>query len=114
MTTDRGVRIKGGNNLLKPLLGASAVMALGMSDCADAQNTPPDLFYANPGEIVVTARKRSESIIDVPISITAATGAQLQAQGAQNLEDYAGKVPGLGMFTRGSTSTRGAGATFGI
>lgn len=65
-------------------------------------------------EIVVTARKRSESINDVPLSIAAFTSEQLTAAGAENFEDYALRVPGLSFNTRGPTSSRTEGVTLGI
>src|SRR3546814_3194415 len=52
-----------------------------------AQEAPPVADEAASGEIVVTAQKRSQTLIDVPISITALTGEQLQARGASAIED---------------------------
>lgn len=46
-------------------------------------------------EIVVTAQKRAESINDVPISITAVTGAQLQAAGIVDTASLVKVVPGF-------------------
>lgn len=46
-------------------------------------------------DIVVVARKRSENIQSVPISITAISGDTLRAQGARNVEDIALTVPNL-------------------
>lgn len=55
---------------------------------------------ANPGQIglddiVVTARRRSESIQKVPISITAVSGATLQNQGVSDLKTFSSFVPGV-------------------
>jgi outer membrane receptor protein involved in Fe transport len=46
-------------------------------------------------EIVVTARKSSERIQDVPVSITAISGETLRKQGANELQDVLRNVPGL-------------------
>jgi iron complex outermembrane receptor protein len=46
-------------------------------------------------EIVVTAQRRAENLQDVPIAITVATGAQLQAVGVKTTEDLAIVTPGL-------------------
>jgi iron complex outermembrane receptor protein len=46
-------------------------------------------------EIIVTAGKRSERLIDVPFSITAIRGDTLTRNGEVRLEDYAARVPGL-------------------
>jgi iron complex outermembrane recepter protein len=47
------------------------------------------------GEIIVTAQKRSESIKDVPMSINALTGAQLTAQGINDVGDLQKVVAGF-------------------
>lgn len=46
-------------------------------------------------EIVVTAQKRTQRLLDVPMSITALTGDSLARQGATTLQDIASTVPGL-------------------
>jgi iron complex outermembrane recepter protein len=46
-------------------------------------------------EIVVTAAKRAQSIDSVPISISAISGAQLEAQGIGDIRDLAREVPTL-------------------
>ncbi|MDB6084636.1 MAG: TonB-dependent receptor, partial [Gammaproteobacteria bacterium] len=46
-------------------------------------------------EIVVTARKREETINDVPVSITALSGTALERAGVSNIEGLIGTVPGL-------------------
>jgi len=46
-------------------------------------------------EIVVTARKREETLQEVPIAVTAFSAAALQSIGMRNLEDIALRTPGL-------------------
>ena len=46
-------------------------------------------------EIIVTAQKRTEALIDVPLSITAVDGDVLERQQAANFQDYLKLVPGL-------------------
>jgi outer membrane receptor protein involved in Fe transport len=69
-------------------------------------------------EIVVTATKRDRLLSDVPLTVSAFSGAMLQRMGATHFADYAPRVPGL-MFTdagpqqqkifiRGVTSGSGA------
>lgn len=60
---------------------------------AVASDLAPD--EAHSGEIVVTATKRSESINKVPMSITAATGDQLQALGVTDVAGLSKVVPGF-------------------
>jgi len=52
-------------------------------------------------EIVVTARKRSESLQDVPLSVVAVTGELMQQQGIKGLEDLQYKIPNFAMTEAG-------------
>ncbi len=45
--------------------------------------------------VVVTAQKRNQYLKDVPASVTALGGKQLEASGVSNLRDYAVMIPGL-------------------
>ena len=46
-------------------------------------------------EVVVTARKSTESLIDVPLAITAFTADAIESRGISNLDDVASFTPGL-------------------
>lgn len=46
-------------------------------------------------EVVVTARKTSEQLINVPLAITAFTADAIEARGISNLDDVAAFTPGL-------------------
>lgn len=52
-------------------------------------------------EIVVTARKRSESIFDVPESITAFSAVQIDAMGIKNMDDFTKLTPSV-HYTQGA------------
>ncbi|MGH6909930.1 MAG: TonB-dependent receptor [Phenylobacterium sp.] len=52
-------------------------------------------------ELVVTAQKREERLIDVPAAVTALQGSMLQEIGAKTLADYAALVPGLQFASQG-------------
>ena len=54
-------------------------------------------------EVVVTATKREESIQDVPIAVSAFTGAQLEEAGVKDIRDIAAQTPGLAIKSRGET-----------
>jgi iron complex outermembrane receptor protein len=73
-------------------LGAGAVQA---QDAASAAATP-----ASDNEIVVTAQRRSEKLQNVPISINAFTGKQLQELRVTTAADVANISPGV--FVTGS------------
>jgi len=53
-------------------------------------------------EIVVTAQKVSQKLMEVPASITALTGAQLEQVHATQMADWVGYVPGLNTNTAGA------------
>jgi outer membrane receptor protein involved in Fe transport len=49
----------------------------------------------SPVEIVVTAQKRTQTLIDVPQSVSVVSGATLEQQNATNFSDYLKDVPSL-------------------
>jgi outer membrane receptor protein involved in Fe transport len=75
-------------------------------------------------EVVVTAEKRESTVQKTPISITAVTGVDLQAQGVTDMVSLAQQVPGISFKTsgpgqtefemRGLTSTGGESPTVGF
>jgi outer membrane receptor protein involved in Fe transport len=75
-------------------VSASALVLVGFAGSASAQSQT-EAAAPVEGEIVVTANKRSERLIDVPASVTALDGADLRDSGALRFEDYQAKVPGL-------------------
>jgi iron complex outermembrane receptor protein len=58
-------------------------------------------------EITVTSRKRTESLVDVPVSVTAMTSQTLTDFKIQSFADYANKIPNL-------SYGYGAGGTYGV
>jgi len=54
-------------------------------------------------DIVVTARRREENLLKVPLTITAITADQLQKSGTTGLEDLAKATPGLAFQSLGGT-----------
>jgi iron complex outermembrane receptor protein len=98
-------------------------LTLGISNGANAQATSqPESATSEPAlqEVVVTARKQSESISDVPVSITAIGADSLKAFNIQSFDDYANKIPnlnfaygqgGLGVTTSETIAIRGISGT---
>jgi outer membrane receptor protein involved in Fe transport len=100
-----------GRAIALPLVG------LALATPAVAQDDEPLLE-----EIVVVAQKREQNIMDVPVAITAVTGAQIEASGIKDVFDLQQNVPGL-IVGRSQTATtsnfaiRGIGSTsnnFGV
>ena len=80
------------------LFSTSAMLSASAHANSDVVSTAPGQgpnTNLDSGEIVVTAQKRSERLSDVPLSITAATGAQLVKQGINNPADLTKIVPGF-------------------
>lgn len=70
-----------------------AGVALPFAPAAWAQDSASD--EASSGEIIVTARRREESLAKVPIAITAIDGAELAKRAIVNENDLQSAVPGL-------------------
>ena len=78
------------------------------------QNESSEEVNAGSGEIIVTAQRRSERLVDVPISITALNGDALERAGIRSTEDLTTAVPGLNFATNGAfaqPTVRGIGST---
>lgn len=60
-----------------------------------------DEGFSDGEEIVVQARRRDESIQDVPLSVQAVTGAELQKLDIRSFQDITKVVPGLTLSTSG-------------
>ncbi len=68
------------------------------------QQTDTTATGPEPETIIVTARKREESLAEVPTSITAFTAETLKDYNVQSFADYASKTPDLS-FTYGQGPT---------
>jgi iron complex outermembrane receptor protein len=73
---------------------------------AAAVNQAADTNEATPNdEIVVTARRRVESLQDVPIAVTAYSGEALERQGATDVTDLSDTTPNVTLETSRGTNT---------
>src|SRR5579859_685963 len=105
---------------------AAAICALGANAWSDPAPAETAAGAADEAlqEIVVTAEKRESTVQKTPISITAISGAELQAQGISDMLSVAQQVPGISFKTsgpgqtefemRGLTSTGGESPTVGF
>ncbi|BFM15429.1 TonB-dependent receptor [Maricurvus nonylphenolicus] len=93
----------------KPLAGVIALLAAG--------NAIAESFVLE--EVIVTAQKRSQSMQDVPLSVSAIGGEQISDMNMTGLDDLSGYVPNL-TINEGGTSTNiyirgfGSGANVGF
>ena len=92
-------------------MGAALALLLVQSSNAQQVESPAGLVLE---EIVVTAQKRSQSIQDVPVSITAIDGSALEDNGAINIEDLSGIAPNVHLSQFGPVPNVGAFTIRGI
>lgn len=101
---------------LAALASALAAGSAGAARAADASASPAPAARQALGEVVVTARKRSESLQTTPVSISVVSEAQLLAQHADTIVDVAQRLPNIQIFRQAgvgdvaSTYMRGFGA----
>ncbi|WP_422010831.1 TonB-dependent receptor [Roseateles sp.] len=84
-------------------LGAASVLPAGAQSANPA--TPP-VAVTTLEVVKITARKREESLQDVPVAVTALTAEQLDRLAIKDLGDLQGQVPNLTIYAaRGSNTT---------
>jgi iron complex outermembrane recepter protein len=96
-------------------IGLSALL---LASVAAPLYSQSPVTVADDGEIIVTAQKREERAIDVPITLSVATAERLREIGVSDLDELAFYVPGLniqeqsannpGIVIRGITSDSGS------
>src|SRR3546814_17116936 len=86
-----------GSALFSAFAFAPAVQAQSVPDPSqsDAASPVQDAPSQGVGDIVVTARRRSESLKNTPVAVTAITGAALEQKGATNISAVAQSFPSL-------------------
>jgi iron complex outermembrane receptor protein len=100
------------------LLGTAAIAALITTPALAQENPTTDTAApsnaqtedqaagASDQQIVVTARRRNELLIDVPVAVTAYSGEQLDRQGALDITDVADTTPNVTLeVSRGTNTT---------
>lgn len=71
-----------------------------------AADTAPAATGGDPlDEILVTARKREESLLEAPVSIQAFTSSEIRAAGLRNLEDVAALTAGMNFQKLGNSQS---------
>jgi iron complex outermembrane receptor protein len=96
------------NGVRSAVLGVLGLAATGAGAGANAQLSDGAGALE---EIVVTARKREERLLDVPVSVTAISSDRIEAQSIASLDDVTYAVPNLSI-SGGGTDAGGTG--FGI
>lgn len=88
----------------------SLIPFLGISVAAYAQtsNTEGQYKATQIEEIIVSARKRAESIQDVPVTVTAFDSKRLESMGFRNLQDISFAAPNVVLDSVGSNKSSAA------
>ncbi|MFA9199779.1 MAG: TonB-dependent receptor [Cypionkella sp.] len=108
------------SSALMPASLAALLAAPAMAQDAVSGTGADDEEEVAPGEIVVTAQKRSENLQDIPLSVSALTGESLEMAARPSIESASQMVPSLNFLKSGTTLNqtiflRGVGtATFSI
>ncbi len=92
------------------LLGTAALFALAVPSIAVAQSTPSGSggpAAEDRDQIVVTARRRDESVQDVPAQVTVLNSAAIESRGVQRPADFIASVPNVTFV-----ETQNAGTSF--
>ena len=93
-------------NFARAMLLASLAYGAIAADLALAQGQPaPVAAEQDSGAIVVTARRREESLINVPIAITAYGSAALARQGALDITNIAATTPNMTLSASRATNS---------
>ncbi|URD59883.1 TonB-dependent receptor [Sphingomonas sp. KRR8] len=70
---------------------------------SDQQQAPDANTASTPGEIVVTAQKRSERLQDIPVAVSVVSGAALETAARPSIESATQLVPALNFLKSGTT-----------
>ncbi len=107
--------------LLTTVLAMTGAAAAGAPAQAAQEAGPESLVLE---EILVTAQKREERLIEIPLSLSVLTGDTLETLNVQQLRDFANTVPALSytsagvgqtqLTLRGVTAGRDIGPTVGV
>ncbi|MBV2149494.1 TonB-dependent receptor [Sphingobium sp. AS12] len=91
---------------IRALTLASAAWTGVLALPAIAQDAPQGAADDSEGTIVVTARRREETLVSVPIAVSAFSGDKLESQGAIDITDLANLTPNTTLeASRGTNST---------
>lgn len=88
------------------LVAVACVISVSARAASDTENSSAESKGQSIEEIVVTAQKRSEKLMDVPTSISAISGDRLESMQINTLADLASFVPGMSVQELGAPGAR--------
>lgn len=101
-------------DLRASLMGSVALLAIACAAPAAAQvqegqpapQADTSATDADQAEIIITAQKREEAILDIPQSVSVVGGDTLERQQANTIQDFAALIPGLSLSETNPGNTR--------
>ena len=72
---------------------------------AEPARAEPDDASTDLGEVIVTARRRNESVQEVPVAISVLGGDALESKGVVNLQTFTREVPSITSFSGNARNT---------
>ena len=99
----RNIAIKVGGSITALVAGLAVAAPAYAQDQAQKPEQVAGTNNSDIGDIVVTARRRAESIQTAPVSVTALGGEALTARNIVNVADLASSTPGLGIRRASNT-----------
>lgn len=100
LVRNRRFQVAGRSGWLLPVCGIAASLAPIAASAQDKSGS-----VATLQEVIVTAQRRQQNIQDVPISVSALSGKQLENEGVASTSDLGYKVPGVNIFQFGQNAT---------
>ena len=88
-------------------MNRSKAMILGAMACLPPLAVAQEQQEAMPGEVLVTAQRRVESVQDVPISVSVFTGAELEKSNINEAKSYLQFAPNVSFTEDGEVGNRG-------
>ena len=88
-----------------PVVLLTALSTAAAGQTTESADSPRNALSSQLEEIVVTAEKRNSSVQNTAISLTALSGAELQAQGLADVGAAAREIPGIAQSSAGPGQT---------
>ena len=88
------------------MCGSLAIVMIGVAPAVAEAQEQQDQQEQTSDDVVVTARKRSEGVVDVPLSVAVYDGDTLRRLGADDFAGVADAVPSVALATLGVGATR--------
>lgn len=85
--------------LLSPIAAAVLFVLAHAPAAAQGAATATPAAEQQLQRVTITATKRETALLETPVSVTAVTGAELEASGTRDVIDALGRVPGLSVET---------------